>query len=65
MAILLNEIGMLLGHLCLHKIYNICVLLYHILQQLRYTKLWKKAFKLNLDFKRPNIVLFVVHPWTI
>ena len=32
------------------------ILTYHIFQQLRYTKLWKKVSKLNLKFNRPNIV---------
>ena len=34
----------------------IVILTYHIFQQLRYTKLWKKVPKLNLKFNRPNIV---------
>ena len=45
-------------HLCLHNTCNLhwhsCV--YHIFQQLRHTKLWKKVPKLNLEFNRRNIV---------
>ena len=32
------------------------ILTYHIFQQLRHTKLWKKVPKLNLEFNRRNIV---------
>ena len=32
------------------------ILAYHIFQQLRHTKLWKKMPKLNLKFNRRNIV---------
>ena len=32
------------------------ILIYHILQQLRHMKMWKKVPKLNLEFNRPNIV---------
>ena len=30
------------------------ILVYHIFQQLRHTKLWKKMPKLNLEFKKLN-----------
>ena len=38
------------------------ILAYHIFQQLRHTKLWKKVPKLNLKFNRPNIVQAVNEP---
>ena len=31
------------------------ILAYHIFQQLRHTKLWKKASKLNLEIKKLNV----------
>ena len=63
MAIPLKKISMLLGHLCLHNIYNI---LWHpSLPHLSATEVHQAVVKLKLDFKRPNIVLFVVHPWRI
>ena len=34
----------------------ISIFVCHIFQKLRYTKLWKKVPKLNLEFNRPNIV---------
>ena len=38
------------------------ILTYHIFQQLRHTKLWKKVPKLNLKFNRPNIVQVANEP---
>ena len=38
------------------------ILTYHIVQQLRHIKLWKKVPKLNLEFNRPNIVKVANEP---
>ena len=41
---------------------SIGILTYHIFQQLRHTKLWRKVPKLNLKFNRPNIVQVANEP---
>ena len=42
----------------------IAILAYHIFQQLKHTKLWKKAPKLNLKFNRPDITQVVNNPFS-
>ena len=42
----------------------ITILAYHIFQQLKHTKMWKKAPKLNLKFNRPNTMQVVNDPFS-